>query len=336
MIITVMTSKERVLQAVAYQEVDRAPVGLFGTHIEYEQDLANFIGMPTIEAMYRELGVDIWHSKAKLEYNGAGGPRDVSEDNPHPFARMTTVDEVEAYPMPDIDDFDATILVAHLQEHQEFAVCGGINSAIYHHYLGMCGQENGLCFLKLQPEVAKSMIRRITDYWESYLRKVLEAGDGLIDIIENCNDFGTQRSMFISVDDFREFFKPQLQRLYDTAKEHGVLYMQHSCGSIGPIINDFIEMGADILNPIQVEANNMKIEDLVREFKGKINFYGGIDTQQLLPHGPEEKIRREVTKLLNLFGKNGGLILGGSQGLLEDIPFSHAVAMLRENFTEAK
>ena len=326
-----MTSKERIQRAVSYQEVDRAPAGLFGTHIEYEEGLAEFIGVNSVEAMYRELGVDIWHSKVSLEYNGPGNILGVLEDHPHPFAHMTTIDEVEAFRVPDIEEFDDTKLVAHLQEHQDFAVCGGINSAIYHHYLGMCGQENGLCFLKLQPEVAKAMIRRITDFWVAWLRKVLEAGVGMIDIIENCNDFGTQRSMFISADDFREFFKPQLSRLYDTTKAYGVLYMQHSCGSIGPIIEDFIEMGADILNPIQVEANDMDIEDLVGKYKGRITFYGGIDTQQLLPHGPEKKIKGEVDKLNGLFGNGGGLILGGSQGLLEDIPYEHAVAMLEEN-----
>lgn len=326
-----MTPKERLQRAVAYEEVDRPPAGLFGTHTDYEQGLARHIGASSIEAMYLELGVDIWHSKVGLRYTGEGNPLGNSAENPHPFAEMTTVDEVEAYALPGPGVFDATDLVEHLRAHQEFAVCGGINSAVYHHYLNLCGQENALCFLRQQPEVAKAMIRRINDYFVGYLRKVLEAGEGLIDLVENCNDFGTQRSMFISAADFREFFSEPLKQLYDLAKEHDVLYMQHSCGSIGPIIDDFIEMGADILNPIQVEADGMDIEELVARHKGRITFYGGIDTQRLLPLGPEEKIRREVRRLIDYFGKGGGLILGGSQGLLEDIPYEHAVAMLEEN-----
>ena len=326
-----MTAKERVLKAVAYKEVDRPPAGLFGTHTEYEKGLAQFIGAGSVEDMYRELGVDIWHSRVGLEYKGKGNPWHKTEEVPHPFADMTTVDEVEAYTLACPEDFDSTKFVAHVETHQEFAVCGGINSAIFHHYLGMCGQENALCLLKSDPDLAKTMIRRITDFWEGYLIKLLESGRGMIELIENCNDFGTQRSMFISSEDFREFFKKPLARLYKTAKEYGVLYMQHSCGSIYPIINDFIEMGADILNPIQVEADGMDIEQLVRKHKGKITFYGGIDTQHLMPLGPEQKIRTEVRKLKDLFGNGGGLIMSGSQGLLEDIPYANAVAMLDEN-----
>ena len=134
--------------------------------------------------------------------------------------------------------------------------------------------------------------------------------------------------MFISREDFCEFFKPEIKRLYNTAKEYGVIYMQHSCGAVKPIIPDFIEMGADILNPIQVMADGMDIEDLVQKFKGKITFYGGIDTQILLPNGPEDKIRQEVIKLIKYFYGSGGLILSGTQGLMDDIPLSHAAAML--------
>lgn len=323
-----ISSKERVRRAVTFQEVDRVPAGLFGTHDDYEQNLARHIGADSIEEMYRRLDVDVWHSKVPLRYIGTMDLTRIREETPQPFADVTTIDEVEAWKFPDPNDYDATELVQHLDRHQEFFVCGGINSAIFHHYLDLCGQENALCFLKLQPDVAHAIIRRITDYWVGYLRKLLEYGHGLIDMIENCNDFGTQRSMFISADDFRVFFKPQLKRLYDTAKEFGVFYMQHSCGSIRPIIDDFVEMGADIFNPVQIEADNMEIGDLVSRYKGRITFYGGIDTQRLLPNGPASLIREEVGRLLGYFGSQGGLILSGTQGLMDDIPFDHAVAML--------
>ncbi len=182
--------------------------------------------------------------------------------------------------------------------------------------------------LSLAPEIAKAIIRKITDFWVGYLKKVLQAGKGCIDIIENCNDFGTQRSLFICPEQFREFFRPELQRLYDVTKEYGAKVMQHSCGAIAPIIPDFIEMGADILNPIQVEADGMEIAPLVRNHGKQICFYGGIDTQRLLPKGPVKRIEKETRKLIDFFGYEGGLILAGSQGLMNDIPYEHAIAML--------
>lgn len=326
-----MDSKERVKRAVSFKGVDRIPAGLFGTHLEYEMGLAEYIGVNSIEEMYRVLGIDIWHCRTTMKYTGDPATSFGSIIRNRPFADVSTVEEVESYPFPNPEDFDASDLIKEIEEHQEFAVCAGIGSPIFHNYLDICGQENALCYLKTQPDVAKAIIRKITDFWEGYLKRVLESGYGMIDIIENCNDFGTQRGMFISPSDFREFFKPQLKRLYDTAKKYGVIYMQHSCGSIYPIIPDFIEMGADILNPIQVTAEGMEIEKLGREFRGKITFYGGVDTQHFLPEGPEERIREEVRKLVGLFGKEGGFILAGSQGLIDDIPYSHAVAMFEEN-----
>ncbi|HHY82889.1 MAG TPA: hypothetical protein GX505_09470 [Clostridiales bacterium] len=331
-----MKSKERVIRAIQYKEVDRVPVGLFGTYTSYEERMARYIGTNSIEQMYRILGIDVWHAKTSMRYTGEMDLHKMLEMNPHPFAEVSSIDEVEEWQFPSIEFYDATELKKELEEHQEFAVCGGINSAIFHYYLDMCGQENALILLKTQPDIAKAIIRKITDFWVDYLKKVLDACSGLIDIIENCNDFGTQRSMFISPDDFREFFKPELGRLYKTAKEYGVFYMQHSCGAIGPIIQDFIEMGADILNPIQVLANGMEIEGLVQKYKGKITFYGGIDTQNLLPKGPESRIRAEVRRLTGYFGFNGGLILSSSQGLMEDIPIPHAIAMLQENLQIAQ
>ncbi len=308
------------------------PTGLFGTPLEYEEGLAAFIGADTVEEMYRRLGVDVWHCRGGLVPNvDVGNIWGPAEGEAPPFADVNSVQEVENYPFPDPGEWDASELEEEIDAHREFSVCGGINSAVFHKYLSLCGQENALVYLRSAPEIAKAIIEKITDFWVVYLEKVLEAGQGRIDMIENCNDFGTQRSMFISPGDFREFFRPALQRLYDKAKEYGVMYMQHSCGAIRPIIHDFFEMGADILNPIQVRAEGMNVEELAHEYRGKIAFYGGVDTQELLVSGPEKSIRDEVRRLFEIFGLQGGFILSGSQGLLEDIPYEHAVAMLEEN-----
>lgn len=333
-----MNARERVINSILYKKVDRIPAGLFGTDIKYQQGLAQYLNCSNIEEMYRYLSIDIWHT-CTLVYKGGekyyrGRWVDPYKDlywehNPNPpFSDVSSIDEVEEYPFPSIDDFDETNLLADIERHSEFALCTGINSAIFHNYLYMCGQENGFCLMKTDPEIAHAIIRSITDFWVIYLERVLDvAGDNAL-MVENCNDFGTQHSMFISPEDFREFFRPQLKRLYDVAHKHGVFYMQHSCGAISPIIDDFIEMGADILNPIQISADGMQLNKLAEKFHGKVTFYGGIDTQYLLPNGPEDLIRDGVRQAISLFGLHGGFILSGSQGLMDDIPYAHAVAML--------
>ncbi len=333
-----MDCKERVKNAILYRKVDRVPAGLFGTHPDYEAGLARYVGCNTIEDMYRKLAIDVWHTDG-LTYKGhtanyRGREVDTGkalywERNPFPpFADLTSVEQVEEYQFPTMTDYDETDLLKNIKEHEEFALCTGINSALFHNFLYMCGEMNGLCYLKSDPDIAQAIIRRITDYWVVYLDRVLEVAGKSATFVENCNDFGTQRTQFISPQDFRTFFRPQLQRLYDTAHRHGVLYMQHSCGAICPIIPDFIEMGANLLNPIQISADGMALGDVVAKFRGRIAFYGGIDTQYLLPEGPAEKIQSTVRHALSLFGLDGGFILSGSQGLMDDIPFEHAVAML--------
>lgn len=329
-----MNSKERVIRTLQYQETDRAPAGIFGTASDYEDALVRQLGSDSYEQMYDSLGIDLWHCRAGLEYTGndlGGGWWGIYPGVPPPFSDVSSIDEVEAHNWPDIADFNGDRLAQEIWDHQEFGVVGGINSAVFHWYLWLCGQENGMAYLITQPDVAEAIICRITDFWVGYLQKVLEAGKGGIDIIENCNDFGTQLSMFISAAMFRRFFKPALNRLYDVSKSYGVKMMQHSCGAVSEIIPDFLEMGADILNPIQITADGMSIDRLVAEYKGKIVFYGGLDTQYLLPQGPAERIREETRRVLNLFGNTGGYILSGSQGLMMDIPVEHALAMFGEN-----
>lgn len=333
-----MDSRERVRNCIQYKKVDQLPAGLFGTHPDYEAGLVEYLGCRSVEEMYRHLAIDVWHTGV-LEYKGRkvhyrGREIDPEMDlywehNPHPpFSDITSPEEVEEYPFPAMEDYDETKLLKEIDTHSEFALCTGINSAIFHNYLYMCGQENGLCNIKTEPDIARAVIRRITDFWVAYLERVLEVAAGREVMVENCNDFGTQRSMFICPEDFRTFFKPELKRLYDVAHRHGIFCMQHSCGAVSPIIEDFIEIGADVLNPIQVSADGMKLEQVVKQFHGRIAFYGGIDTQYLLPQGPEEAIRSEVHKAVSLFGLNGGFILSGSQGLMHDIPFANAAAML--------
>lgn len=341
-----MNSKERIYNCVKFKGIDRVPCGLFGTTLEYQWGLAEHMGYKTIEELYNKFQIDIWYTKTnRLDYSGKkynfrGKLIDpwitlYYENNPEPpFAEIDSIEQVFDYPIPGIDEYDAVDFMGEINAHSAFSICGGINAAIFHNYLYMCGQINGFCYLKTEPELAHAIITKITDFWVTYLTHLLNVSDHKIDIIENCNDFGTQRSLFISEEDFKEFFRPSLQRLYDVIKENNVLCMQHSCGAISPLIKEFIEMGADIINPIQVCAEGMKLESIISRYRNKITFYGGIDTQYLLPQGPVSKIREAVCEAVSYFNNTGGFILSGSQGFMNDIPYEYAAAMLEPKLRE--
>ncbi len=334
-----MNSKQRVASAIARRQLDRIPASLHGTDMEYQQGLADYIGAASVEDMYERLGIDLWCTVKGLRYVGPprryrGRVLDLhrtmyDEYNPEPpFADVESLDEVLEYPEPTPDDFEDAGLSAELDAHAGFSILGSVNAAMFHNFLYMCGQLNGLCMLKLQPELAHAIIEKITRYWEAYITRFVEIAAGRLDVMENCNDFGTQLSMFISAEDFREFFKAPLKRLYDIAHAAGLYQVQHSCGAVRPIIDDFIDMGADALNPIQVCASGMELLPLAREYGGRIALFGGIDTQRLLPNGPAERISATVRATVEYFGHGGGYILAGSQGLLSDISYANALAML--------
>jgi uroporphyrinogen decarboxylase len=322
-----MTHKERVRKAVHYEEVDRVPMCPYNTTIEYEMRMARHIGCNTLERMYTVLDFDIWRNRILPVYVGSE-TNELSKGQL--WADCHSIDKVEEFPFPTYGDFYTDAMVRDLENHQGFCVitgtiAGGTTSGIWHLYMEMCGVENALVFIKEQPDIVLAMMRRITDYWVGYTRAVLDAGWKYIDIFQNANDLGTQISTIMSMADFRKLFKPSFKRLYDVAKEYGVMYMQHSCGAVEPLINDFIEMGADILNPIQVTAMGMDIDTIYKKYAGRIALFGGIDTTRLLPKGPVEKIREEVARVRALCPT--GYILGPSQELKDDISIEHALSM---------
>lgn len=347
-----MLSKERVLRAVDHQEADRAPFGIFGTNPENEERIRRYMGLSSIEEMYRKIGIDIWYINPPLKYIGEqryylgeeadywGIPDSVYKDGDSsmkcPLSDVSSIDEVESYKWPSVDNFSGEDLWKEFDIHSDFAIIGGVWAPIFHNMTWLCGFENTLINLKLQPEISKELIRRITDFWVDYTRKTLELGKGKVDIVQNCNDFGTQNGMIMSPKTFREFFKPALKRLYDVIKKYDVKVMQHSCGAIASIIPDLIEIGVDIINPVQVSAAGMDIEDLAKKFGAEITFFGGIDTQHLLPEGPIEKVREVTRRTIDIFRKNGGYILAASQGLEPDIPVEHILAMYDEGGKKGK
>ncbi len=341
-----MTKKERVLRTLQYQETDRVPFGIMGTNPPEEERMARDLNCPSVEDMYRVLDLDIWHLFQPLEYKGEsrtymgkpadfwGVPLDIRSfgdtSNYHPLAEVSSVEEVEAYPFPKIEDFDTAWLEKALEEHEEFAIEGGLWAPIFHNVTWLCGFENTLMNLVAEPEVSAALIRRITDFWIDYARKVLETANGRILMMQNCNDFGIQWDLLISRQMFCKFFKPELKRLYDTIKEYDIAILQHSFGAISELFPDFIEMGVDIMNPIQVSAAGMDIRTMAQRFGGKVVMYGGIDTQHVLPEGPKERIQASVREALACFQDCGGYILGPSQGIEADISTEHVRVMFAE------
>ena len=171
-----------------------------------------------------------------------------------------------------------------------------------------------------------ALLRNLTDYILETMRILFERCE--FDAVAVSDDYGMQKSMMMSPDSWREFVKPCLSEIYSFAKTKGRKVFHHSCGYIYPIIGDLIDIGLDILHPIQPEA--MDIYELKREFGKDLTLNGGINTQKLLPFGTGSEIREEVRRLKNEMGRGGGYILEPGITILADVPQKNIIAMVDE------
>ena len=338
-----MNSKERVLRTLEFKETDRVPLAVSGR----EDDLMLYLKANSLNRMYEILDIDfrgintsdlqdkrgVKRTHKGHEANIWGVPLICANNGFQelcPLSEISSVDEAEAYDWPLAENLNYYDIEKQITENDGYFLIAGVWAPIFHDFTWLCGFENCLAMLLSEPEIAKAVLRRITDFWIAYTKIILEKGKGKIDCVMNCNDFGMQKCLIMSPGVWREFFKPELKRFYGCIKNFGANVFQHSCGSIFDIIPDLIEIGADILDPIQVAAVGMGTESLAEKFGGKIVCHGGIDTQFILPNCSEPEVRAEVRRVIGTLGSRGGYILCGSQGYMEDIPIENIVAVYDE------
>lgn len=182
------------------------------------------------------------------------------------------------------------------------------------------GMENGLVDLVLNPEWVHFLARKFTDFYKDDYTRAFKASGKKIDIFYVISDLASQNGPLISMDMFNEFVAPYLKEMTDHIHNLGAYIMFHSCGAVHPFINRLIEIGIDILDPIQPVHPEMKPENLAKNFGGRICFHGGIDIQYLLPFGTQNEVKDEVRRYAGILGKNGGYICCPSHLFQPDIP----------------
>jgi len=152
-----------------------------------------------------------------------------------------------------------------------------------------------------------------------------------IDVLMICGtDFGTQNSQFCSGTTFDDLYAPYYRRVNDWIHRHtSWKTFKHSCGAVRPLIDRFINVGFDILNPVQCSATGMAAEQLKADFGDRIVFWGGgVDTQRTLPFGTPEEVRAEVTERLRVFSPGGGYVFNTIHNLQARTPVANIVAMV--------
>ena len=196
----------------------------------------------------------------------------------------------------------------------------------------MRGMEETLTDLLLEPRFVRALLRGLADYMLGTMATLFDRFE--FEGVAVSDDYGTQRSLVMSPDSWRQFIKPLLIELYGYAKAYGRTVLHHSCGNIEPIVGDLVDIGLDILHPVQPEA--MDIIRLKREYGRALTFSGGLGTQDLLPRGSPLAVRTAVKKLKREMGEGGGYILEPGITVQADVPVENLVAMIDEARSGAK
>jgi len=165
-------------------------------------------------------------------------------------------------------------------------------------------------------------------------RRTYEAIPGKVDFSYVAEDMGSQENLLYSPEHIREFFIPHMKRMVSLVHQAGGFVFTHSDGAVRKIIPDLIEIGVDVLNPIQWRSKGMDREGLKRDFGKSLVFHGGMDNQYTLPFGTVEDVRREVIDNLRILGAGGGYILAPCHNIQSVGPAENVVAMYETGYEE--
>ena len=329
-----MTSRERIKAILAGEPADRVGFWLGEPHAETWPLYLKYFGCDTKEQLRLRLGDDLRWVQAETDgYNHPEGlpmlvfTKQTEDGRVIPwFADCEDVDEVENYPWPDPDYLDFKPVISQLKQMGDFYRASGLWSPFFHIIADMFGMENYFVKMHTDPDVVDAVTRRVCDfYYEANVRFFEEAGEE-VDAFFFGNDFGTQLDTLISPAFFDRFILPDIKRLIELGHLFGHQVMSHSCGAVHKFIGRYIGAGLNGLHPLQARAINMDAESLARDFKGKLAFIGGIDTQQLLMSATPEEVKAEVRRVKSLLGPQ--LIVSPShECLLPNVPPENVLAM---------
>lgn len=243
----------------------------------------------------------------------------------NPMQHFCSMDQFQNYVYPEFHEEDNIHIATEIEEihRKQKAAIGNVTTTIWERAWYMRGMMELMVDMMDGEEWASYHLDRITDLARKRADFFVKNG---VDVLYLGDDIGMQSTIMMSKKLYREWIKPRLKSVIDSAKKicSDILIMYHSCGYIEPFIQDLIEIGVDILNPIQPES--MNFEKIYAEYGGELSFYGTIGTQTTMPFGSVEDVKREVHKNLSIAQKYGGLFCAPTHVLEPEVPWENIMA----------
>jgi uroporphyrinogen decarboxylase len=244
----------------------------------------------------------------------------------HPLKGCESLDEIANYPLPEVDNAKLSKFKQEIDKLHDngLAAFGFMQMTVWEASWYLRSMEELMMDMMMGDEKATLLLDRITEYGCSKARAYAECG---ADILSLGDDIGTQNSIMMDVGMWEEWLKPRLQKVIQAARlvKPDVLIFYHSCGYITPFLEGLIDVGVDILNPIQPECMSFdEVHDMVGD---RLSFWGTIGTQRLLPFGTSEEVQATVLSRLEKCGGKGGIVIGPTHLIEPEVPWENLMAL---------
>ncbi len=276
--------------------------------------------------------VDSWGLKRRMPKDG-GLYYDMCE---HPLAGMETVAEVEAYAWPDpLADLNLDAIEDACRTVKAFGdypvIVGGFGSGMLELVLWLQGYDQGFMNLIVNTPVTEAILDRVVALKVAYAEAVLGRVGPWVDVFYNGDDLGLQEGPMIRREWFTELLAPRYVTYHEAVKRAApqAKMFFHTCGSVVDLLPDVIETGIDILNPVQVAAAGMDDTAMLKQrFGDAVTFWGGIDTQHVMPHGSPQDVKDEVRRRIDDLAPGGGYVLNTSHNIQADVSPANILALV--------
>ncbi len=343
-----MTSRERWLAVLQRQEPDRIPLDYWATS-EATERLCAYMGCDfetvrhklhldiplTVGGRYvgppLQEGVDVFGVRQHRIHYGTGV---YDETASNPLAVYQSVEAIEAnYTWPNPDWWDYSHLPETVRGNEHRIIRGG-GSEPFLIYKRQRGEEQAYVDLLENPDIVHYCLDKLFDLAYQDTLRIFESIPGVVSITYIAEDLGGQEGLLYSLEQIREFLLPGMKRMMDLTCQHGSFVFTHTDGAVREIIPDLIDIGMQVLNPIQWRCAGMDRAVLKRDFGHRIVFHGAMDNQQTLPFASAKDVRQEVLDNLTILGAGGGYILCPCHNIQSITPPENILAMYETAYEE--
>ena len=253
----------------------------------------------------------------------------------HPLAEAS-IDDLDSYDWPDVEDEGRYAGLRDeardLSENTDYAVTStALDTTVFDRSWILRGMEQFLVDMLLDPEFALALMEKVAQIQYRRHERFLDEVGPYIDAIMISDDMGVQNGPLVKPTLYRKMVKPFHRRYVQLVRERSdAKIIMHACGSLVDLVEDYIEMGVDALNPMQVSAAGMSPANLKERFGGRMAWWGGIDSQNVLPNGRPEDVRQAVRETLDIMRLDGDYVLGAVHNVQDDVPPENVWGMLDE------